>query len=882
MSPFVRAMLWREVRASWRRLLLFVLCIAAGVGGLVAVKAFSHNVEQGIAGEARTLMAADLVVRSRRPPTAEETAALAELQAQGAQVVHSLQFVSMARSGASPRVQVVSARAVGAGYPFYGEVLTGSGQPLDALLSDDTVLVHNALLLKMGLAVGDPLQLGRRTFRIAGVLVKEPDSPVQVFNLGPRVLMTEAAGRATGLVPPTSRVRYAALVRVPPGHEPAAVAEALRQRLPDTFARIDTYDKAQPRVTRFLGRLTDFLNLVGLAALLLGGIGVAGAIRVFIAQKMDTLAVLKCVGATSRELLAVYLLLAVLLGLIGSSIGAALGLGAQLALPRLLGDLLPVSLELTWPWTAIAEGALLGTVTTLWFALPPLLTLRRIPPARVFRRQVEASHPGRRPWVAVAQAGAAMLVLAALLAVWQAGFTKVAGIFLLGLGGAAVALYLSAAALLWVLRRLPKPASFELKQGLSSLYRPGNQTGAVVMSVGLGVLLLLAVFLIQSDLLRQLVTHAPQHQPNLFFIDIQPGQREVFRRVLAEHGQDEPELIPIVRGRVVGLRGKPLRLSEVQDDHQRRHLRFEYAFTYRGALVPGEEVAAGRFAHDPAVAGPQVSLADWFAEDTGLRVGDTGHRGRAGRAGAGHGDQCAQGGLGQSPRQLLVRVSARGAGGGAQDVRVLPAHGGRGGPGRPAARGGDRTAQRHRAGRGDDLPHRAGLHGPHRRGDPVHGRVLHRGGPGDPAGRHRHHQVPAHPRGGAAEDPGRHPRRGGPRAGRGVPAAGRAGRCRGRGGGGRLLLGPRHLCVRRALGSVRAALPRGVARHGRGHRRDRPGEQPGRAGAKTAGGAARGIAPGRKPRRAAGCGRAPYELPRVLYQTSAYTSATAATQAMPK
>ncbi len=623
MMGFVGAMLLRETRASARRLALFVFCIAAGVGGLVAVKSFAHNLERAVRSEARTLMAADIVLRSRRPLGAEEQRALEGLQAQGAQVVQSVQFVSMARSPAASQVQLVSVRAVGAGYPFYGEVLTRSGVPFRSLLNDDTELEHNSLLLKMGLRVGDVLEIGRRTFRIADALVKEPDSPVQVFNLGPRVLMTAAAGRATGLITPTSRVRYSALIKVPAGRDPVAMADALRVRLPDTIASIDTLDRAQPRVTRFLGRLTDFLNLVGLTALLLGGIGVAGAIRVFIAQKMDTLAILKCLGATSNTLLSVYLLLALLMGLLGSAIGVALGYTAQFALPWLLRDLLPVSLKLAWPWAAAAEGMLLGTLTTLWFAAPPLLGLRRVAPARVFRRQVEPVPRTRARWLAPLASGAYLLALAALLSLWQAGFTRVTGIFIIGLAGTVAALHLSALGLLALLRRLPRPASFELKQGLSSLYRPGNQSGAVVMSLGLAVLLLLAVFLIQKDLLRQVVANSPETQPNLFFIDIQPDQREGFAAVLKGHGHGRPELIPIVRGRIAGLKGRPLRLADVADEHQRRHLRFEYAFTYRERLVSGEEVIAGRFGADPAISGAQVSLADWFVEDNDLAVGDT-------------------------------------------------------------------------------------------------------------------------------------------------------------------------------------------------------------------------------------------------------------------
>ena len=646
MNGFTPLMLLREIRASWRRLLLLVLCVAAGVGGMVAVKAFSQNLSQAVRGEARTLMAGDLVMRSRRPPSPAEEQALASLRSRGAEVVRSFQFVTMARSGERrgsgatlPGVQLVSARAVGSGYPFYGQVETASGKPFRSLLDDGTVLVHESLLLKMGLRVGDSLRIGRREFRIADVLTREPDSPVQVFNLGPRVLMTETAGQATGLITAVSRIRYTALVRLPPGMDPAEVAEGLRKKLPDSFASFDTFDRAQPQVTRFLSRLTAFLNLVGLAVLLLGGIGVAGAVRVFVAQKLDTLAILKCLGATPGRLLGIYLMLALLLGIGGSLLGVALGYTAHLALPWLLADLLPVDLKPAWPWRAAGEGMLLGSLTTLWFALPPLLSMRKVRPARVFRRHVEAPPAGARRFLGPLVSGGALLAGAALLVVWQAGFTREGGIFLLALSGSVAALHLAAVGLLGLLRWLPKPRTFELKQGLSSLYRPGNQSGTVVMSLGLGVLVLLAVFLIQRDLVRQITTNAPHSQPNLFFIDIQPRQKEEMLALMGGYGFADPVMIPIVRGRVAGISGRPIRPGDIRDGHRRRHATSEFAMTYRAAPVEGERVIAGTFAGTVGGDGnrpspekgsesekarePRVSVADWFAQDAGVRVGET-------------------------------------------------------------------------------------------------------------------------------------------------------------------------------------------------------------------------------------------------------------------
>ncbi|MDH4249010.1 MAG: FtsX-like permease family protein, partial [Deltaproteobacteria bacterium] len=585
---------------------------------------FSENLEAGLRREARGLLAADLVLSSSRAFDTEEEAALKDLMAQGAEVTRTYEFVSMARDPGRGTVQTVSVRAVGSGYPFYGEVLTGSGQPLRAVLRDGAVLVERTLLLQLGLEVGHPLGLGERTFIIADTLEKEPDSPVQLFRLGARVLLTEADALTTGLMGPVSRLRNQALVRLPATLEPFATAQALRARLPDRFSRITTYDQAQPRVSRFMGRLTDYLSLVGLVALLLGGIGVAGAVRVFMAQKMDTLATLKCLGASSGTLLSVYLLQVVMMGLLGSILGVSIGIVAATALPTLLGDLVPVSLGLTLPWGVVAQGLALGPLTAVWFALPPLLGVRKVPPAQVFRRTLagETTSAVQR-WREAAGIGLWALTLAALLVLWQVGPGRVAWMFLAGLAGTVTALYGAVMGLLWLLHRLPKPPRFEWRQGVSSLYRPGNQSAAVVVSLGLGVLLLMAVFLVRSDLLSQVAPLTQADPPNLFFIDIQRGQEATFRKAVQAQGLASPVLVPVVRGRITVVNGQPVKLDETKDDHTRQHLTYEYGFTYRDQLEPGEQVTQGRFERDPAIPGAQVSVADWWAKDSGVGVGDT-------------------------------------------------------------------------------------------------------------------------------------------------------------------------------------------------------------------------------------------------------------------
>ncbi|MFI5399853.1 MAG: ABC transporter permease [SAR324 cluster bacterium] len=624
MIRFVLAMTWREARASWRRLILFALCVAAGVGGLVAVQSFADTLERAIRSEARTLLAADLALHSGYPFTAGERAAAAALAARGAQVVRSAEFLSMAQAPGG-QVLLVDARSVSAGYPLYGEVLLNPPGPLSRALTDDTVAVQSGLLYGLGLKLGDPLKLGRKTFRIAAELVKEPDSPVTMANVAPRVLMTEAGGEATGLITASSRIRFGLLIRLPPGADVKAEAAALKQAVSGGSARVVTYDQAQPAVSRFLSQLTRYLNLIGLISLLLGGIGIAGALRAFIAQRMDSIAVLKCLGATGGLIFAMYLAQAALLGVAGSLGGAVLGTATQWILARLLADLLPVSVGFGVSPLALGKGLLLGTATTLWFALPPLWQVRGIAPARILRRAVETAAPVApwrrvRVWLAGVVAGG---VLMGGLAYLEVKALDVAAIFGVGLTATVLALLAAAQALLALLRRLPKPRGFALRQGLSGLYRPGNQSAPVMVALGLATFLLLAVVLIQKDLLRQVTLGSAPDQPTLYFIDIQPDQRKDFQEILKSHGLPPAEILPVVRGRVYALNGRRVAVDALPEGERKRILSYEFPFTYRGTLQPGEQVLEGRFGPDPDVQGAQVSVADWWMKALGMKLGDT-------------------------------------------------------------------------------------------------------------------------------------------------------------------------------------------------------------------------------------------------------------------
>jgi len=338
-------MAWRETRGGWRHFVAFFGCVTLGVGALVGVGTLAANIERTLAREGKALMGGDLEIRSARALPPDAVAALARLEGAGAAVVGVRELVAMARHPARGEAVLVELKAVGAGYPLYGRLEATPPAPLPGLLTDGGTLVEPALLGRLGLRVGDPLVVGAATLRIAGVVVREPDRAATLLQLGPRVLLADATLERTGLVRVGSRVRHKALVRLPESLAPEATRDALARALADPAVRVAAYDEARPGLRRFFDQLATYLGLVGLASLLVGGIGVASSVGTFLRRQQTTIAILKAVGADGRALVAAYLVQTVGVGLAGSLAGAALGVALQPVLALLLAGLVPFALE---------------------------------------------------------------------------------------------------------------------------------------------------------------------------------------------------------------------------------------------------------------------------------------------------------------------------------------------------------------------------------------------------------------------------------------------------------------------------------------------------------------------------------------------------------
>ena len=615
---FVARLAWRETRGAGRHFAYLVACITLGVGALVAVGSFAASLERTVGRSARALMGGDVEIRSAQPLSVEGARIVAALSPPGTARVPISELVAM--SAARGKSQIVELKAVGAGYPLYGDLLTDPAAPLDTLIGNARVLVHDSLLTRLSLRVGDRLRIGEGDFTVSGILRQEPDRAVGVFSLGPRVLIDARDLDATHLIRPGSRVRHRLLFRLPPAETAEAFKDALAAGLTDPSVRVTTYTHAQPGVRRFWRQLTIYLGLTGLVALMVGGIGVATSVRAFVRGKLDTIAVLKCLGVGWRAILAAYLLQTMLLGLGGSLLGAAIGTAVQWALAPLLSPLMPVPLDTGLSMRAVCTGLAMGTGLTLLFALWPLLDIRRVPPALILRHDVEPRLRGRRPWLAVLP----IVIGLGALSVWEAGSFKVGGIFIGSLIAALILLAVGARLVIEVARRLPRLPWLAWRQAVANLHRPGSHATTVLVSLGLAVMLMVAVALLEQSLRTELADRGPARAPAFFFIDIQPDQADAFRQLIRERTGREPTLSPVVRSRLASIDGAPV----ARDPRQRRedvwYLSREYVLTWAAAAPPENPVVAGRWwTPEEAAREPLISVEEEIAKNLGVTIGST-------------------------------------------------------------------------------------------------------------------------------------------------------------------------------------------------------------------------------------------------------------------
>ena len=521
--PLLTRLAWRDSRRNRGRLLLFISSIIVGIAALVAINSFSENLQKDINGQARALLGADLAVNGLTPPTPSVKRALDNIQGEQTRMVS---FLSMAFFPESEGTRPVNVKAVSGKYPFYGKLETEPAAAASTFQKDAKALVDNTLRIQFNLKIGDSVRIGERAYEIAGHIISAPGRAGIGASIAPSVFLPLDALDSVNLLQRGSRIEYSFLYQLTDKTNTDALVKQLKPTLETEKYTLETVSDRKKSTGNSFGQLADFLNLVGFIALLLGCIGVASAVNIYVKDKLPTVAILRTLGASGRQAFWVYLIQIAAMGLGGAIIGALLGTLIQGLLPTVLKDFLPVENVSNDPSpTAILQGIITGFAVAVLFALLPLLTIRKTSPLRVLRSGFEEAERGRDPL---------RYLIFTLIGVFIFGFTysqtKSVQNSVIFIGGVSVSLALLAG-VAWLFMRVLRSkilrgSSFAVRQSVANLYRPQNQTLTLVVSIGLGTMLIATLFLIQNLLLKQISFAGSGNQPNMILFDIQPQQRD--------------------------------------------------------------------------------------------------------------------------------------------------------------------------------------------------------------------------------------------------------------------------------------------------------------------------------------------------------------------
>jgi putative ABC transport system permease protein len=604
----------REMHSSRGKFFFVILSVAIGVAALTGVRGFSSSFRGTLLNRARSIMAADLSARMFQQPTPEEQKGLDEIAASGVEITPVTELLSMASAAKTLDPLLISLKAVDPEmYPFYGEVGLASAVQLKSVLTQDTVVVADDLLVRLHLKIGDELKIGTQVFRIASVVVNEPDRLSGNFAAGPRVFISRTGLAASGLLAPGSHAGQRYLFKVPKPSNGAPISDKavadlkarLEKLLPE--AQIIDYRETNPALTQGLDRATSLLSLMSLVALVLGAVGVAMAMRAHLQQRLDTIAIMKSLGARSGQIIKIYLLQTLLLGLIGGLLGVALGVGVQLAFPVLLAKLINVNTDLHIQLRTVFTGLATGILTTLLFTLPPLLDIRAVRPILILRRAVEDNDD---PFVTairhkitknLAQIGSALLILAGLAAIATtlSDSVVVGQVFSIGLVAVLAVLLAASAAVLAGLRfflsktRLHLPSA--VRHGLANLYRPGNPSAALLAALGMGVMQIMTVYLVQQAVVTELHIASAPNLPNVFLVDITNDEIGGIRTLLKTQPSvtAAPELLPVVSSRIIDIDGVPANQAKLKNFPKR--MLQSINLTWSDTPPPGTKIVEGRW-----------------------------------------------------------------------------------------------------------------------------------------------------------------------------------------------------------------------------------------------------------------------------------------------
>lgn len=581
---------------------------------LVSLAGFRQSVQASLRHDARQLLAGDIAITSPSEFTAPLTQQIAKFIGQGrVQPAHLYEFYSLVRDSANTNSLLAKIKIVESTYPFYGEVGLASGRKFGQVLTSGKVVVEQPLLDRLALKVGEQIQVGDLTLTIADLVRVEPDRPVSLFSFGPRVFVAFADLHRLGLIGQASRVEHKVLLRVEEATDLPGVAAALTAKADPEQETVVTYQTAESGVRRFFENLLFFLSLIGIFTLLLAGIGMQSALTALLREKEKTIAVVKAMGGTGGFIRNHFLTIVGLIGGVGILVGLVASFLIQLWLPSLFVGLLPGPIIFTVTWRAVLQGIALGAGGVALFSFPPLYRLQSLKPNAIWRQELR-SRPHGLP-VYLGSFAIALLIVGLVLGHLndlEFGLYFGAGVALLVVGIA-----LATRLLLWGVRHLPIPALL-WRLAVKGLFRPHNATKPILLTLTAALSLIFSISLLEQNLDAAFVQSYPPEAPNLFFLDIQPGQQAEFAKVLGR-----PAIYyPLVRARVKAINGEKIDRRREQE-HRRDNLGREFHLTYRNYLLADETLVQGTTLFRSDWPGPQVSLLDTVVGMKAVAIGDT-------------------------------------------------------------------------------------------------------------------------------------------------------------------------------------------------------------------------------------------------------------------
>ena len=613
-------MAWRDGKASGKRLLLFMGSIILGIAAVVAIQSFSKNLEENIGLQSKALMGADYIIDSNQLPTEKVQKIIDSLGSSGREV----NFASMAafqKNGLSKLVQV---RGIEGGFPLYGALETIPVSAAEDYKSQNGALVDATLMLQYKLKPGDSVKVGALTFPIIGSVISAPGSSAISATVAPPVILPFEYIEGTGLLQTGSRMKYNYYFKSEPTFDVEALDKAIDPILDAENADFDSHTSVSQRLGKRYDNFARFLNLVAFIALLLGCVGIASSVHIYIKEKLRGIAVLKCLGATRKQTFSIFLIQIAALGFIGGIIGTLAGIALQQAFPLFLQDFLPFSVEISISSQPIIMGLLLGVFMSVLFALFPLLSTWYVSPLEVLRVQDSNAPKSRKAAVVVLLSIMSFIFCFSfwLLKDWRYALAFVLGILVTFSILAGISLLFMKG----IKKYFPSSWGFIARQSLLNLYRPNNQTMVLILAIGVGSFLISTLYFTKDILLAKATLEENMKSPNIILLDIQTNQKDEVAKTITPKGLPILDNIPIITMRMHSIKGRPvndIRLDTTSTINQ-WILNHEFRVTYRDSMIASEKLASGKWKNDIPENGPiPISLADNVARDAQVVIGDT-------------------------------------------------------------------------------------------------------------------------------------------------------------------------------------------------------------------------------------------------------------------